>query len=378
MPSKEYRSGSIAQFVYVIAGCTLLTLIAGAEEYPFDSDQWDIAGEEVEFVDYKGQEALRLRAAAATLKALAIEDGVIEFDIAVSAARGFAGGKFREVDSRNFEHFYIRPHQSGNPDANQYNPVFDGVSAWQLYYGEAYAAPVAYTFNDWMHIRIVFAGQRADIYIDSDTPVLQVPELKRAAAAGSVGVDASPFAEAYFANFSVSPLPDDYRFAEAAVPRNESAGIVRSWLVSDTFDSQEIEHVDSLASEFKAARSWTKLDAEPTGITNLARLGGVGDGSNTAIANVVINSDSDQYKGLAFGYSDRVSVYLNGERIYSGSNFYESRDYRYLGTVGLFDKVHLPLKEGRNEVWFAVSEAFGGWGILAEFDDTDGITVFEN
>jgi len=42
-----------------------------------------------------------------------------------------------------FEHFYIRPHQSGNPDANQYTPVFNGVSAWQLYHGALYAGQKA-------------------------------------------------------------------------------------------------------------------------------------------------------------------------------------------------------------------------------------------
>jgi hypothetical protein len=33
------------------------------------------------------------------------------------------------------------------------------------------------------------------------------------------------------------------------------------------------------------------------------------------------------------------------------------------------------MKEGRNELWFAVSESSGGWGIQAAFDDTDGIQI---
>ena len=48
------------------------------------------------------------------------------------------------------------------------------------------------------------------------------------------------------------------------------------------------------------------------------------------------------------------------------------------GTIGLFDKIYLPLREGDNEVWFAVSERFGGWGIQAEFDDRQGIRVRQN
>lgn len=70
---------------------------------------------------------------------------------------------------------------------------------------------------------------------------------------------------------------------------------------------------------------------------------------------------------VSFGYSDRVRVYLKGRPLYRGDNGYRSRDYRYLGTIGLFDELVLPLRAGRNELTFAVSESFGGWGILARF-----------
>ena len=76
---------------------------------------------------------------------------------------------------------------------------------------------------------------------------------------------------------------------------------------------------------------------------------------------------------LALGYSDVAAVFVNDTLIYKGNNTYQSRDYRYLGTIGLFDRVALPLQAGENEVWIAVSEAFGGWGILAtitEFVDS--------
>jgi len=44
-----------------------------------------------------------------------------------------------------------------------------------------------------------------------------------------------------------------------------------------------------------------------------------------------------------------------------------------LGTIGLFDRVFLPLHRGENEVLFSVTEDFGGWGIMARFDDMNGI-----
>ena len=37
----------------------------------------------------------------------------------------------------------------------------------------------------------------------------------------------------------------------------------------------------------------------------------------------------------------------------------------------------LPLAAGDNELWIAVSEAFGGWGVMAEIPDRDGLTMRE-
>jgi hypothetical protein len=78
---------------------------------------------------------------------------------------------------------------------------------------------------------------------------------------------------------------------------------------------------------------------------------------------------------LQLGFSDRARVFLNDQVLYSGRDEFQSRDYRFLGTVGLFDEVYLTLKKGRNELWVAVSETFGGWGIKAALPDRTGINV---
>ena len=61
--------------------------------------------------------------------------------------------------------------------------------------------------------------------------------------------------------------------------------------------------------------------------------------------------------------------------IEGGNDTFQSRDYRFLGTMGFFDDVYLPLKTGENELWMAISEGFGGWGVQARFKDLDGITL---
>ena len=85
-------------------------------------------------------------------------------------------------------------------------------------------------------------------------------------------------------------------------------------------------------------------------------------------ARATFDSASARRAALAIGYSDKVRVYLNGVHLYSGDNTYRTRDFRYLGTIGLYDSVILPLQAGENELLLAVSEQFGGWGVMASLD----------
>ena len=66
-------------------------------------------------------------------------------------------------------------------------------------------------------------------------------------------------------------------------------------------------------------------------------------------------------------------VFVNGKALYSGDNAFRSRDYRYLGTIGYFDSVFIPLNKGENDIVIAIMERFGGWGIKAKFENSEGI-----
>lgn len=73
---------------------------------------------------------------------------------------------------------------------------------------------------------------------------------------------------------------------------------------------------------------------------------------NTVFAKVEITSDQDQLRLLEFGYSDRVVIILN-EPLYRGNNNIRSRDYRFLGIIGLFDAVYLNPKKCKNMLYLA-------------------------
>jgi hypothetical protein len=348
---------------------------AWAEAVPFDPGLWDIRAAEGKVIEHLGRQALLLKGGNALVKGSQFTDGVIEYDIAFTSERGFMGALWRMWDATNYENFYVRPHQSGNPDANQYQPVFNGVSAWQLYYGEGYGAPVRYDFNQWIHVKIVVSGKRAEIYVgDMAAPALFVSELKHETRPGQVGLGAGPFAPGYFSNFSyttnAAPLVGKH-----GVPATAPPGTVLSWRVSSAIEGKALEGKHRLAASDKEGLRWSTLDAEATGLANLARVQGRSDGRDTAFARLIIRSDREQVKALRFGFSDAVKVYLNDRLIYAGNDAYQSRDYRFLGTMGLFDELYLPLHPGRNELWMAVTEAVGGWGIQAAFDDMEGIRL---
>jgi len=122
---------------------------------------------------------------------------------------------------------------------------------------------------------------------------------------------------------------------------------------------------------------WTDAGVDEKGRLNISEHRMLPPGGNgTVFARVVVDSDGDQVKALNFGFSDRVTVFLNGGLVYRGDNTYLSRSGRYLGVMTLEnDAVHLPLRGGRNEIVFAVSEAFGGWGLTARWADLSGIEM---
>ena len=349
-----------------------------AETVPFDSSRWEIQAKESRVVDHLGRSSLHLKGGVAAVRDSKFTNGVIEFDIALPRERGFMGAVWRAQDFENYEEFYMRPHQSGNPDANQYTPVFNGVPGWQLYYGEGFGAPVGYDFGQWTHVKIVVNGSRAEVYVkDMETPALVVGELKRETKEGRVGLSAGNFAPGYFSNFTFTALDNPPLKGKAAEAPATPPGTVKSWMVSDAFDRKTLEGKYQLAPADTEKLKWRKLGVEQNGTANLARLQGVAEGRDTVFARLVVRSEREQVKRVRFGFSDEVRVYFNDRLLYGGGDVYQSRDYRFLGTMGLYDELYLPLRRGENELWLAVTENFGGWGVTARFENMDGIKLDE-
>ena len=281
----------------------------------------------------------------------------------------------------------MRPHQSGNPDATQYAPFFNDVNSFQLYSGiENYSAGVTFPFKEWIHVKLILSGKNAEIYVDDmEKPALIVAELKRDLEPGKVGVyseasksDRYELAGAHYANFTYTSTSNPPLKTEIQPIEKAPETTVMSWLVSNSFQEEDLDNKYQLFTEQeKENLNWTQLAADDSGLTNLSKVQGIKDGKNTVFARKTIVADRDTIKQLKFGFSERVKVYLNGRLLYGGNDTIRSRDYRFLGTVGLFDELYLPLKAGDNDLWMAVSEgpSWEGWGLIAQLENLQGVSL---
>jgi len=339
----------------------------------FDASAWNISAKESRVESYLGQSSLMLLNGAAWLKGSSFENGTIEFDVAFKNETAFPGIAFRGITHDDYELFYMRAPLSGEPDATQYTPVFHGLYGWQIYIGPAYNSPSKWSYEKWMHVKLVVSGTRAEVTV-GDNATQVIPLLRGAQRAGEIGFIVGP-GSAHFANLEMRP---DNVASLTSMPiqvrDSTPATIIRSWRVSAPFAESSVANATTLAN-VPVGGSWSALDIEERGIANLARLAGNGDGKNTVIAGVTLTAERATTVRVRFGFSDRVRVFLNGRLLYAGNDAFATRDPKFLGTVGLFDELALPLRAGKNELWFAVSETFGGWAITADVPDRSGVRV---
>ncbi len=391
MTFKHYRNASLI--------CSLLSSsLVYAEIVPFDSDRWAFASDGVEIIPfeatvdtYQGREkTLTLNQGGGFIVDSELKYGSIEYDVSFpfdtenqKPFKGYNGAMWHiQNQGMDSESFYMRPHQNGNVDATQYAPNFNGVSSWQLY--PQYSVPYTFTFDTWTHVKLLIGDGFAEIYVDDmDTPKTWMP-LTATPESGMVGVMANmvmPTVPAHFSNFDFTPMDTPPVLAsqtqiEAFKAQQPEPGTIMKWLVSDAFAEDELEEKYQLIEEDRTAHTWTEQAAEVTGLTQLSVVQGVFGGKNTAFARTTIVSDKDQVKPLIFGFSDKVHVYVNGQLMLAGDDESYNRDYRFLGTISYFDTVFMPLKQGNNEIWMAVTEEdTGGWAVQARLKDMQGISA---
>jgi len=182
-----------------------------------------------------------------------------------------------------------------------------------------------------------------------------------------------------FANFTVRTTPDA-AWARQLPPM--PAGTLTNWALSPAFDALARPAEQALSAAEIDAMPWQSVVAEAPGIVPInryresphLRVTFANDfakrldpqpGMKVVYARTSIDAERDQVRKLSIGYSDDVSVFLNGQILYRGRSAQNFRDPAFLGIVDVEnDAVYLPLKKGSNELVLAVSELGGGWGFI--------------
>jgi sugar lactone lactonase YvrE len=331
---------------------------------PFDSPRWDlIQGRIVERLGRSGFMGMAL------VKDAEFQNGVIEFDLAVTGQRSYPGILFRWFSPGNTERLYVRPHQSNTaqkPEVIQYVPGFNGVDSWQLYNGDGFTGFAEIPYGQWVHYKVEVSGTQARVFIgDMSRPVMLIHNLKRGVSKGKVGVAGQLDGNAYYSDFSYRS-DDTLRF-DPPPPVWPGPGLIRDSQISQPFPYRSLDDEVPPSQQQLPPITWTSVLAEPGGRLDFSRYQGrLGRLPDRIIARTNLRADKDKVRRIRFGYSDAASVFLNGALIYSGDRRFMTQDPTFLGVLGMFDTLHLPLKKGDNELMLIITESMGGWGLMAQ------------
>lgn len=333
--------------------------------------EWQLEGNVIQ-ENYKGKDCLKTDEGVAIAREVNFKNGTIEFSMCIQPGRGFAGIRFHGDGGGNTEEFYIRKHQSGNPDAMQYTPVYNGNAGWQLYYGDGYGAAKPHVFDEWFNVKLVISGTQGEVYItDMEKPILVIHELKMGERDGKIAF----YGPARFADIEVTNLDSPAlkgEFKEIVKAEDE---VIQKYQVSEIFDAESLINENLLPANFAKKLQFKEYKTEADGLLNISQTGTLGEKKNAVLLKIEINSETDLIKMMSFGFSDVAKIFVNGKAVWIGADIYTSRDYRFLGTIGYFDSVYLDLKNGKNEVLVMVAENFGGWGFKARFENLNGIQL---
>jgi hypothetical protein len=257
---------------------------------------------------------------------------------------------------------------------------------WQIYNGPGFTGPVDIPKDVWFHLRLEIVGAQAKLFVrDMDKPALVMSDLKSGVQKGQVALYVLTGAT-YFSNFEVRATPDSpWERHLPAMP----AGTLTKWSISPAYDAlaRDLERPPAQSD----AIPWQEVEGEAPGMVVLYRYRDAPHprvtfandfsrrlepqpGTKVLYARTTIHSDRGQVKKLEIGYSDEVSVFLNGQILFRGRSAQNFRDPAFLGIMNPEnDAIYLSLKKGSNELMLAVSELGGGWGFICRLLDVEAV-----
>jgi hypothetical protein len=390
------RSRWLVLLLVVAGGPRLVS--AQPQPLPLTPSGWELKGASVTLERHEGRDVLAVENGFAYRRDVRLQDGTVDFEVQLTRRRSFVYLMFRMADDREYEEIYLRPHKSSLPDAIQYAPVHQGASAWQLYHGPGATAAVAFEPGAWTRVRLVLSGDKAAVFVgDLVRPVLVIPRLARDTAPGYLalrgfappGTGTGPIAR--FANVSIDRGAAPFTFAsgrpdlppDQAAPAAPAVGLrhpgsVRAWSVSRAFaPPKDVAEPTLPAADVLGV--FQRVEAQPSGLVELHRhvkLPSADSREAAALVRVRVRAEAAGLRRLDLGWSDVATVFLNGRPLFRSDAHYSYDNPRQEGLVHYGQAtLFLPLVKGDNDLAVLVSDAFGGWGLMARFADPGGLEV---
>ncbi|MEF2965357.1 hypothetical protein V3851_05880 [Paenibacillus sp. M1] len=302
--------------------------------------EWVIRDDAASVTSWKGHEALCLNGLA-FLPDVSLSEGSIEVYVGADDV-SYCGIAFRIGDVLNYELAYAQPHTSGRWDALQYDPVFHGTNTWQLYYGTGAQQAAEVPKGEWLRLRVDFKDRQAMIRVNNEAP-LYIPELAHDHKEGFIGLWS--YKPAYFRDFRISDSCNDIiNPVEATTVHKHNSGFVEAWFL----------------------HGYGRVESEANGIVNLSRFLPETVSEANLTRKFVCHEVGEMT--LAFGFSDEISIKVDGELQFAGEHkFKSSPNWADQGYVSPDRQVKLSLPTGVHQIEILIrrTEPFGFGFIFA-------------
>lgn len=336
--------------------------------------QWYVEGGneragDARLANFLGRHSLWLKNGTQVMRSdVEFVDGTIEFDLAPMQQGNFVGIIFRRASFGNHENIYLRLHRSGLYNAVQYAPRMNFSPTWQLY--PEFNAVAEFPRNAWTHVRVEVRGPQMEIYVNKqEKPVLVVDRLRGTTDRGSVSfwarVNDKP-AEWAAALSNILIRPSSATRRESVLRATFPAGTLGSWELGTPVKAET-----KTITKVPEVKEWKAVEAEESGLININRAFRRSPTRATVFARTTVNATQARLSILELGYSDDVTVFLNGEPVYSGVNGFDSRHPEYMGFVKAeYERIFLKLRPGANELILAITDDQRfGWGFIARLKE---------
>lgn len=139
-------------------------------------------------------------------------------------------------------------------------------------------------------------------------------------------------------------------------------GVLTEWEVSPPFCPNTLAPENFPANRSWRALAWTQVRSDPSGLVDLGRLvPSRPEGATRIWARTTLRADGKETRPLRLGYSDALSLFLNGRILLQGRITPGPAGSAPASPPGCESTVYLPLEPGANELAIAISATPAGW-----------------